>query len=324
MGDINVFTRMRELDVAFGLSYKLNEHWSIGLTHLFDERNHFYNRSVFTYYVLNDTDHTLVSKSLTQGFNYYNVRYMPKLGIAFRGNKWSWGATATSPGINIIGTGSVGVDILGNNVKAAEPQRSSVIINNRQTKIKSRFKSPYSIATGFEFRHSRNSFLVSAQYFGGQKVYTILQGDQRPFILPASAASLIGDEAQLQVKTAARPVLNIAVGFERSLTKTMSLNASFRNNQSYYDPLLLQESGIRPDISTWNIYHVVGGVTIIKPRSSLSLGLAFGIGSDKARKEQYLPLLSESDFFKNPVTITQASYTSLGFLLGYNYFFKKG
>ena len=324
VGDINLFTRMRELDVAFGVSYKLNEHWSIGLTHLFGERNHFYNRSVFTYYLLNNTDQTLVSRSLTQGFNYYNVRYMPKLGIAFRGNKWSWGATATAPGINIMGTGAVGVDILGNNVKAAEPQRSTIIINNRQTKLKSQFKSPYSVATGFEFRQGRNAFLVSAQYFGEQKVYTILQGDQLPFVVPASAASLIGNEALLQVKTAARPVLNIAVGFERSLNETVSLNASFRNNQSYYDPQLLQESGIRPDISTWDIYHAVGGVTIRKQRSSLSLGLAFGFGSDKARKEQYLPLLSETDIFKNPTTVTQASYTSLGFLMGYNYFFKKG
>jgi len=291
---------------------------------LFGERNHFYNRSVFTYYLLNNTDQTLVSRSLTQGFNYYNVRYMPKLGVAFRGNKWSWGATVTSPSINIMGTGAVGVDILGNNVKATGPQRNTVIINNRQTKLKSQFKSPYSIATGFEFRHGRNSFLASAQYFGKQKVYKILEGNQPPFVLPASAASLIGDEGLLQVKTAAREVLNIAVGYERSISETVSLDASFRNNQSYYDPNLLKESGIRPDISTWNIYHAVGGVTIRKPRSSLSLGLAFGFGSDKARKEQYLPLLSETDIFKNPITVTQASYTSLGFLLGYNYFLKKG
>ena len=324
VGDINVFTRMRELDFAFGVSYKLDEHWSIGLTHLIDVRTHFYNRSVFTYYVLNNAEQTLVNSSLTQGFNYYNVRYMPKLGVAFRGNKWSWGATVTSPGIRIMGTGAVGVDVLGTNVKAGAPQRSSLVINNRQTKIKSRFKSPYSVASGLEFRHRRTSYLVSAQYFGRQQVYTVLQGNQTPYVLPATAASLIGEEGLLQVKTAARPVLNVAVGIERALSEQTSLNLSFRNNNSYYDPQLLQESGIRPDISTWNMYHVVGGVTIRRPRSSVSLGLAFGFGNDKARKEQYLPLLSETDFFKNPITLTQASYTSLGFLMGYNYFLKKG
>jgi hypothetical protein len=315
---------MRELDVAIGASYKLNDRWSIGLTNIIDVRSQNYNRAVFTYYILNNSDETPVSTSLTQSFNYFNVRYIPKVGIAFRGNKWSWGATVTAPGIRVLGTGAVGIDILATNVKADVAGRSTVIANGRQTGIKSYYRSPYSVAAGVHVEQGKSQFLLSAQYFGSQNVYAILQSDEPPYVRPNSANGLLNSKSLMQVKTAARPVLNVALGWEQLLSERFSLNASIRNNQSYYDPQLLNENGIKPDITTWDLYHVTGGFTVRKVRSSMSVGLTLGFGNDKERNDQYLPLPSETTFLKNPVTITQASYTSLGLLIGYNYFFRKG
>lgn len=324
IGDQNLFSRLRELDVAVGASYKLNEAWSVGLTHIVNVRSQNYNRAVFTHYLLNNNDHTLVSTSLTQSFNYFNVRYLPKLGIAFRGNKWSWGATVTSPGIRVLGTGAVGVAIVATNVKAVGSGRSTIIANGRQTALKSFFKSPYTIATGVHVAQGKTQLSLTAQYFGRQKIYSILRATNPPFVHPANASGLLNSDVIMQVKTAMRPVLNVALGLEQVLSERLSLNASIRNNQSYYDPELLNESGIKPDLTTWDLYHVTGGVTIRKERSSMSLGLTLGMGKDKERSDQYLPLPSETMFFKSPVTLTQASYSSLGILVGYNYFFRKG
>jgi hypothetical protein len=323
VGDQNLFSRLRELNVAIGASYKLNEHWSVGLTNIIDVRSQNYNRAVFTYYILNNTDQTPVSTSLTQSFNYFNARYIPKLGIAFRGNKWSWGATVTAPGIRILGTGAVGIDILATNVKAGGAGRSTVIANGRQTGVKSFFKSPYAVAAGVHVELHKTQFSLSAQYFGSQKVYQVLAGDAPLYVRPTSASQLLNSTELMQVKTASRPVLNVALGWEQVLNERFSLNASIRNNQSYYDPQLLNETGIKPDITTWDLYHVTGGFTLRKVRSSMSVGVTVGFGSDKERNDQYLPLPSETTFLNNPVTITQASYTSLGLLIGYNYFFRK-
>lgn len=323
VGDENLFSRLNEINGAIGASYKLGERWSVGLTNLFDVRTHHYNRAVFTHYTLNNSNQTLVNTSFTQSFNYYNVRYMPKLGLAFRGDKWSWGATFTAPGIRVLGSGAAGVDILATNVKTGAADRSAIVANSRQTGLKSNFKSPYSVAMGVQFQQGNTGLSFSTQYFGRQAVYVVLKGEEQPFVRPASAYNLVSGDDLLQVKTAARPVLNIAFGLEQVLNERMTLNASIRNNQSYYDPKLLAENGIKPDITTWDIYHLVGGVTMRKERSSMSLGLALGFGGDKKRSDQYLPLPSETLFFKSPITLTQASYTSLGILIGYNYFFKK-
>lgn len=324
VGDQNLFSRVRELNVAIGASYKLTEHWSVGLTNSINVRSQNYNRAVFTYYQLNNSDRTLVSTSLTQSFNYYNARYIPKLGVAFRGNRWSWGATLTAPGIRVLGSGAIGVDILATNVKADGTTRSAIVANGRQTGIKSYFKSPYAIATGVHVEGRKTQLSISAQYFGRQRVHTMLRADEPLFVRPATANPLLQGEDLMQVKTAMRPVLNIALGVEQVLGERTSLIASIRNNQSYYDAQLLNETGIKPDITTWDLYHATGGLTIRKERSSMSLGLTVGFGRDKERSDQYLPLPSETTFLKSPLAITQASYTSLGFLVGYNYFFKKG
>jgi hypothetical protein len=126
---------------------------------------------------------------------------------------------------------------------------------------------------------------ISAQYFGRQGVYAILKGVEAPYVRPASAYSLINGDDLISVKTAARPVFNVAIGIEQQLNENLSLNASIRNNQSYYDGQLIRENGIKPDITTWDIYHLVGGVTMRRERSSMSLGLAFGYGVDQNRDD---------------------------------------
>jgi long-subunit fatty acid transport protein len=325
LGDENLFSRVHEINIALGISYKLNDHWSVGLTNLFDVRSHYYNRSGFTYYYLNDANHTLVSTSLTQSFNYYNVRYMPKVGLAFRSGPWSWGATATAPGIRMMGTGALGVDILATNVNGGGAERGTILANGRQTKVKSYFKSPFSIATGIQFPMGHSKLFFSTEYFGKQGVYNVLRATEAPFVSPANIATLLNSDSLLQVNTAARALFNFALGFEHPLNEKLTLNAGIRTNRTYYDPQLLYVSGIKPDISTWDLYHVVGGVTILKERSSMSLGLAYAFGTDKNRSAQYLPLpSSDGNFYKSPITSVEATYNSLGVVVGFNYFLKKG
>jgi hypothetical protein len=127
IADENLFSRLREIVIALGASYRFNEQWAVGLTNLIDVRSHNYNHATFTRYYLNDAAQTGVNTSLTQSFNYFNVRYMPKLGLAFRSPVWSWGATVTAPGIRLLGTGSVGVDILATNIKAMRPAAAPLL-----------------------------------------------------------------------------------------------------------------------------------------------------------------------------------------------------
>ncbi len=324
IGDQNLFSRLRELVFAVGASYKLDERWAIGITNMFNIRSQNYNRAIFSHYFLNDRAQTLVNTSFTQSFNYYNTRFTPKIGVQYRGHNWSCGATFTTPGISVLGSGSAGVDILGTNVAAGAQGRTTIVANSRQTGLKAKFKSPYSVAAGVQRGFGATHISLSASYFGRQGVYAIMKGEEIPFVRPQSAYGLINGDNLLRVLSGARPVLNVALGVEYAWSDRLSLVGSVRNNQSYYNKALLFEKGIKPDITTWDIYHLVGGVVMRRERSLMSLGLALSYGQDKNRIDQYLPVPSESNYFEPPAISTQATYTSVGLLIGYNYFFNKG
>lgn len=324
ISDQNLFIRLRELDVSFGGAYKINENWAIGVTNIFTIRSHNYNQAIFTRFFLNNSTNTLVTNSLTQSFNYYNVRAIPKLGIAYRSGPWSVGVALTAPSINMFGTGTVAVDAVGNNVKLNN-SRTDVVVTGRERRIKSLFQSPYSVAAGLQLKVKATTFAVSTQYFGAQDIYPILKAQTTPLVRSTSGAGVPNSSGVLQVITAAKPVINVAFGLEHGLTERTSFIASLRTNQTYYNPDVLNVPGIKPDVSTWNIYHATAGVTMRRPRSSMSLGFTAKFGRDNARPQEYsLASPAETPFFQNNVALTQATYNGIGIILGYNFFFKKG
>jgi hypothetical protein len=50
-------------------------------------------------------------------------------------------------------------------------------------------------------------------------VYNILKGEEAPYVRPASAYSLINGDDLISVKSAARPVFNVAMGIEQQLNE---------------------------------------------------------------------------------------------------------
>jgi long-subunit fatty acid transport protein len=323
IGQSSVNTKVSELLFGLGGGYKLNDNWSVGLSNLFTVRSVSYNRTTIARFFLNQPDFPLVSSSFSRNADYFNVRYAAKIGLNYRKNRFSAGLTVTSPSLNLFGTGTVAVDIIGNNI-LYEGSRTDILANDRQEKLKSKFKSPLAAGLGANYTFGRSQIGVALNYHGSTKIYDILRANPSDFIRPVSLNAQLGSADFLRVKTGAKQVFNFAVGYEYALKPNMTLSGSIRTDNSYFDKNLDTTLGIRPDVTTWNIYHIAMGTTFTRGRSKMSIGLVYSTGKDDRKKSDgNLENPSENNLLQGSTTITKAKYNSIGFILGYAFVFKK-
>lgn len=325
VGESSVATKLNEVLVAFGLGRKISEHFSVGFTNLITVRSQTYNRGYSAYVFLNDTDETFVGGNVTQNAQYYNIRYALKLGMIYKIDKWSAGLTITTPSLNIGGQGTVAANIAARNVMFNDDgERLSGVATDRQGELKTTFKSPFSISTGINYDYGKSFFGVAAQYYSNIDPYDIVDVDSRTFVRPAELAPELSSDLFLSMKSAATSVLNVSIGYEYKLKESLSLLFSARSDMSYFDSSLNKSPGIKSTISSWDLYHFTAGATFNRENSSLSLGLLFSTGTT-GNYEQVgsLDEPSESNLLEGATNITKASYSSIGLLLGYTFYFKK-
>jgi hypothetical protein len=255
--------------------------------------------------------------------DYYNVRYAAKLGINYQKDNFSAGLTITTPSIGLFGSGTISADILATNL-LYKGARTTLLANDRQEKIKSTYKSPLSIVAGVNWSKRRSAFGIAAQYYAGVGIYDMLRAQPSAFVRPASLNTSLGSEEFVRLKEGAKAVFNVAVGYEYALKPDVLLSASFRTNQSYYDADLNKSIGIKSDITSWDIYHLTAGSTFTRGRSKMSVGLLYSTGTNKSSEQSgNFENPSEDNYLQGSTTITKATYSSFGLILGYTFAFKK-
>lgn len=323
VAEAGVTTKTSELIFAIGLGRNLDDNWSVGLSNLFTVRSHSYQRNFSTYVFMNDEERTLVGANQNQNVEYYNVRYAAKLGAVYRSGNWSTGLTITSPSLNLFGNGTLASNIALRNIYLNDDtERISGVATARQAELKSKFKSPFSVALGTNYEKGRSSAGIAVQYYSGIDIYDIMEPVPGSFVRPAELAPQLQSDAFLRNRAGAKSVLNIAVGYEHKLSETISLLFSGRNDMSYFDDELNEGTGIKTTISSWDIYHFTGGVTIDRKNSSLSLGLLYSTGNtgDYEQTGNFDP--NNVDLVEGTTTITSAKYSNIGLLIGYTFYLK--
>ncbi|MEM9675039.1 MAG: hypothetical protein AAF992_20770 [Bacteroidota bacterium] len=324
VGEADKTSELSEVTAAIGVGRRLNEYWSVGLTSLFNLRSLEYQRQLLVHMILNDAPQTPVNTTFLQYAKYFNVRYAAKVGVSYQRNQWAAGLTLTSPSLNVMGSGTLSSDITVQNLRLEETGRVDGFANDRQEKLKTNVKSPFTIAGGVQYRFARSLLAFSAQYFGSVDPYAIIQAEEAAFVRYGEVGSNLGSQDLLIIRGGARSVLNAVLGYERNLNEQLTMNLSFRNDMSYLDPSLVEEQGFTTNISSWDIYHLTGGVTIHRNRSSMSLGLLLSNGSNGEHTETgSINNANEADLIRGVTKITRARYTSVGLLLGFTFNFKK-
>lgn len=323
ISQLSLTSKIDETVFGFGIGKKLNDKWSIGASLLFTWRYQSYERNLLTRMFLNNTANTLVSANNMANFSYNNLRSQLKLGVHYNAEKFDIGFAVNSPSLKIIGSGVVAADITANNI-LFEGQRRDILANDRQAKLSTVYKSPWSVAGGINFYTKRGQLGFAAQYFSALDIYDVLRAKPATFVRPPQAYNSIGSDDFLRIKSGNVPVLNWAVGYEYIINDRFTLDASFRTDNSFFDKRIKELTGIRPDITSWDIYHLALGGSATAKRISLSAGLLFGFGSNKNYlQEGNLEHPEEKNLFQGRTVVTRAVYNSIGLLLGFTINFNK-
>lgn len=340
VGQFSINTRLSENQGAFALAYRISNKFSIGLTNQFIYRSHTYTKNELCRMILNNTGATLVTTNESQTIEYTNLRFVPKLGLAFASGNWSFGATVAFQGIAIGGTGTIARDIAANNLQVnlqTNPNNppiltrtsnfSNLAVNSRETGLSTTIQTPLSISAGFAYRKEKWLVAASAEWFGSVALYNIMNPPDNTFKRPANLQ--VDGQKFLQVNASNKSVFNWAIGVEKTMNDRVSVSGGFRTNRSYFDRAFddravargrrtLNDNSLNLDISSWDIYHVVFGFTLNQERRDLSLGLTYSWADGGAiRQFANFDQPTESTFLLGQKQTTTAQYYSFGLLLGY-------
>ncbi|THD69726.1 hypothetical protein E7Z59_05200 [Robertkochia marina] len=322
VGETSISSSLKELMVILGGGYKISDHFSVGLSNIVTARVRSYSRSWSAYVFANNPELRLVGRDAAQNVEYFNFRYSVKLGMFYVRGPWRWGLTLTSPSINLGGEGTTASKVaLRNAVIEGRDERITGLGTARQ-KLTSTFKSPFSAALGVNYRDEHFGFGVAVQYYDAIDIYNVLDPKPGTFIRPAELAPALDGQFALSTPEGAKSVFNVALGYEHFLNERLTLYLSGRTDNSFFNAQTNRMGGIETSISSWDLYHLTGGMTLRKGGSQISFGLLFSGGADDSYIQQgNISIPTEKNLLRDTFYITKAEYSSWGFLIGFTYSF---
>ena len=116
-----------------------------------------------------------------------------------------------------------------------------------------------------------------------------------------------------RLREQANSVVNFGAGFQRKVSERFSYYAAFTTDFTFAD----EDDSAANSLSTWDIYHVTAGASLIVGDVKLTMGGAYSFGSDEREINTItvppgtLPILTESTFDVN--------YSRVRVLIGFDF-----
>ncbi len=205
---------------------------------------------------------------LIDDFDYTNYRVLWKAGFATQFDAWDLGLSVTTPSVRLFGSGSasyvrsaVGADLGGGPVVNVSVQR--------QEDLASDFVSPLSVALGGSYRSGQNRFHATVEWFASVDPFEVL--DTSSLAQDPAAEGLVK-----RLNEEANSVINFGVGFQRRVSTRFSYYAAFTTDFTFAD----KDDSAANALSTWDIYHLTAGTSLVVGSAKLTMGAAYSFGRD--------------------------------------------
>jgi hypothetical protein len=216
--------------------------------------------------------------------NYTHIGLRLKLGASYESAAHHLGLVLSSPLLKLYGTGSVLSDISINNLTL--PGTSSdlnLLASTRQTKLKTTWKTPLSIAGGYAYDYGSGQFSLVTEFFSGLKNYTILKADDALFVKNSDVETPEAvDDGGLNLTDERKKVLNFGIGFSKVLNPTIVLMLALRSDFNY----LKTSADDIQNIDLWNNYHFQFGANFKRRKFNLRAGLQLSYGRTSNYEQQ--------------------------------------
>jgi hypothetical protein len=251
--------------VGFSWGLKINDKVGIGISQYVSIRSNRQRLQIINQ-VLEDPQ-TGASRIIFSDTYFNNFKILWKAGIFFDHRPLSFGFTVTTPSLNLFNyTGQSSINISQTN-SIGEDQ---FIAANDEEGLTSVYKTPFSIAFGAAYYFEKTSFYFSAEWFAKISQYDVLNTEPVTVI---PTGEIIPNNNTLS----RRPVFNFGVGVNHKLGKDFSLYGSIFTNNSSSD----RDNFSKYSLGTYNILHLLGGVSFKYSIIDLILGLGYAFGNSK-------------------------------------------
>ncbi len=258
---------MSEYWAGFTWTRQLNKTWSAGVTNYVAFRSQT-QRLGLTIQSYDDTASAASALNYTNLIDYFHVRLLWKLGIGYAADRFSAGATVTTPSIALLGSGEYFL----NEGLDGFPPKPTFFAATSQKDLTPTYRSSWAVGAGLAYMFDDIKVYLSAEWYAPVSRYNIL--DTEDFV-----AGSTGNPVSAAVVQELRPVLNYGAGVEIFPGQRWSILASFVTDQSAVDPNVENTTSL----SAWDLYHFAAGGIATFGRYRLTLGGAVTVGSGKAR-----------------------------------------
>lgn len=258
---------LSEYWAGFTWTRQINPTWSAGITNYvaFRSQTQRLSLSIRQY---DDTTATTSALSYTNLIDYYHVRLLWKCGVGYKDERFSAGATVTTPSLSLLGSGEYYLD----EGLEGYPPEPTFFAASSQKELAPTYRSSWAVGAGLAYTFGDVKVYLSAEWYAPVSRYHIL--DTKDF-----AAASTGNLVSTAVVQELRPVFNYGAGVEIFPGQPWSFLVSFVTDQSAVDPGTENTT----TFSAWDLYHIAGGGIATFGRYRLTLGGSLTIGSGEAR-----------------------------------------
>ncbi len=312
---------------SMGISYKINEKWSAGVSFNISVQTLKYFRSVDANAIpTNYNDSASLVSSTWQSYEKiraYNWRFIGKMGVRYKENNWSVGLNITLPSVRLFGNADINKTISQTNIYYEQEKIPDYYLNEYPTYVSFKLKDPLSISAGWMYKDKsrKSDYFITVEYFAPIKEYYMIDPTKG-----TSSTSTLGSNFSAYT-FGNNPIFNIALGYKKTIKEKLSILAGFRTdfnpyimgyNEKYWESNSFEALNI-------NLYHLTGGIKFDYKKSSFIVGLQQSMGY-KTGQEEFVN-------FSNPVSYNPETdlalqgvrnkdmsyfYNSIGFYLGFS------
>lgn len=281
------------LAVGKSFSKKLAMGVSFSFTNRRQEFHHNLSLSVLSNDISAGFDQRLVSieEYYLVHSNVFNLGI--KAGLSYElAPKHHLGLLVTAPSIHLSSKADLLVQYSVNNLPLDNNTEKFLIVNSKQTKLASRWKTPLSVAGGYTYDYGRGHLYFAAEYFSRVAEYSVITPRNDYFIRPDTGIGGEFTSSMMQLKNLNKSILNFSVGVSFPLKERIMGYLSLRTDYNYSDVRSFKnEDGYRSNTSTWDIYHMQIGTNFKKRKFNLRAGLLLSYG----RKNQLEQMVNFDD-----------------------------
>ena len=258
---------LSEYWAGFTWTRQFSRTWSAGVSNYVAFRSQT-QRLGFSVRQFDDTTATTSALNYTSLIDYFHVRLLWKLGVGYAEDRFSGGATVTTPSLSILGSGEYYLD----QGLEGYPPEPTFFAASSQKDLTPAYRSSWAVGAGLAYTFDDVKVYLSAEWYAPVSRYSIL--NTQDFV-----AASTGNTVSTAVVQELRSVFNYGAGIEIFPGKPWSILASFVTDQSAVDPDVENTTSF----SAWDLYHIAGGGIATFGRYRLTLGGAITIGSGNAR-----------------------------------------